>query len=418
MKVDLDKIYTKLNQDQREVLELFSEIAEGIDARLFLVGGPVRDLLLCKGNIDLDLVLDKGLDDFLKLLKERQEISQVERTTFLTAKVRLGGIVIDLAQARKETYKSPGALPEVEPATLEEDAKRRDFSINALYLKIERGKFEELLDFTGGLKDLKRGRIRILHEGSFLDDPTRILRAIRYEVRLGFKMDRMTLRCLKEALRNNAFSTLSVQRLGAEFLRNLKEVRVKPVLMRMASLCGFSFLSPQIKLDRTKICLLTKWDKFKAKDSLQFYWLLPLMILIRDIREEELERVFSALELTRTQRRIISNLRGIDEASLWKDLRRCLSRDLIYDKLKGLDLHQIVYFYLLSKGRVKRNFGIYIFEVSRIELEIDGKDVKALGVEEGPKIRELLEEVMRAKVRGEVGGRDSQINYLRKLVRG
>jgi tRNA nucleotidyltransferase (CCA-adding enzyme) len=101
-----------------------------------------------------------------------------------------------------------------------------------------------------------------------------------------------------------------------------------------------------------------------------------------------------------------------------KDLRRCLSRDLIYDKLKGLDLHQIVYFYLLSKGKVKRNLGIYIFEISKIKLEINGEDVKALGVEEGPKIRELLEEVMRAKVRGEVGDRDSQINYLRKLVRG
>ena len=108
----------------------------------------------------------------------------------------------------------------------------------------------------------------------------------------------------------------------------------------------------------------------------------------------------------------------IDEISLLKDLRRGLSRDLVYDKLKGLDLHQIVYFYLLSRGKAKRNLGIYIFEISRIKLEINGEDVKALGVEEGPRIRELLEEVMKAKVRGEVGNRDSQISYLRKLLRG
>mgnify|MGYP000669196996 CR=1 FL=1 len=281
MKVNLNLLNKKLSRPFRNVLGKLSSVSEELGIELYLVGGVVRDLILNRETVDLDFLINSGLEEFLKEVEERFKVD-VEKTSFLTAKFMLGGFDVDIARSRKEVYQSPGALPDVSPAELEEDIKRRDFTINALMLKVKNGAFTELVDYMDGLEDLKKGIIRIINPGSFYDDPTRIIRAVRYKMRFNFKFDKQTLAHLKEAIAQDVFSTLSVQRLGAEFLRTLKEENAAPPVAMLWRLGMEYFLFQGVELTKEKKALLKKWDKLKKNSQLKYPWMISLMIILKD----------------------------------------------------------------------------------------------------------------------------------------
>ncbi|MCK5124542.1 MAG: hypothetical protein KAQ82_04875, partial [Dehalococcoidia bacterium] len=184
----------------RQLLELVNDISRQAaerGERVYLVGGVVRDLLLGYPNLDLDLVVE---GDAVKLAQQVAETSQAKLLAhhrFGTAKLRYENFTMDLATARKETYAKPGALPTVTPGTLKDDLVRRDFSINAMAISLASDDYEELVDPYQGKNDLEHRLIRILHPGSFSNDATRILRAVRYEQRLGFELETLTAQLLK-----------------------------------------------------------------------------------------------------------------------------------------------------------------------------------------------------------------------------
>lgn len=193
----------------------------GVDT--FLVGGPVRDLLLGRTPLDLDVLVSARIREVAgataRELGGRAEI----RPRFLTATVEASDLRLDLAQARREHYARPGALPQVEPAPVEEELRRRDFSIHALALPLDRRAGAELVDPCGGLADLRARRIRTLHPASFCDDPTRMFRAARYAARLGFRIETATARQLAEGLRAGWLEPVSGERIRAELDRLLDE---------------------------------------------------------------------------------------------------------------------------------------------------------------------------------------------------
>ena len=175
----------------------------------YLVGGAVRDLLRGADAVDLDIAVEGDARSVARALAERLDGEAREHERFGTATVRAGELGVDLATTRRETYEDPGALPRVEAASLADDLRRRDFSINAMAVALTGDDLGHLYDPCGGLGDLEAGVIRILHGRSFLDDPTRLLRAVRYEVRLDFRMDDATEPAARAAIAEGAISTVS-----------------------------------------------------------------------------------------------------------------------------------------------------------------------------------------------------------------
>ncbi|MET0512505.1 MAG: hypothetical protein ABW135_12595, partial [Thermoleophilaceae bacterium] len=184
----------------------------------YLVGGAVRDLLRGARAIDLDIAVEGDSRSAARALAERLGGLATVHERFGTATVRTAEVVFDLAATRTETYAEPGALPEVAPAGLVEDLRRRDFSVNAMAVALAGDDLGHLYDPTRGLGDLEAGVIRTLHAGSFLDDPTRLLRAVRYETRLGFQMDEPTERAARAAIAQGAMSTVSGARVRDELM--------------------------------------------------------------------------------------------------------------------------------------------------------------------------------------------------------
>src|SRR3954462_10263388 len=211
----------ELPNPQRRALELVKEVAAEKGARPFLVGGPVRDLLLHRGVIDIDLTLEEGASTLTRALAKRIDGRVRSFPQFLTYKVTAPELPeIDIATARKERYRSPGALPTVTAGRLKDDLLRRDFSINAMALDLTSG---ELHDPSGGGRDLAAMAIRVLHDRSFLDDPTRIFRAVRLATRLGFSLEADTARLLDRAVASGALTSIARERIWRELFLAFEE---------------------------------------------------------------------------------------------------------------------------------------------------------------------------------------------------
>lgn len=217
------------------VLEIIGREAERLGMRAYLVGGPVRDVLLGLPVVDLDVVVEGSAPDLAEDLLGKLNAKAVRHEAFGTVELRFAdGGHVDLATARTEIYRRPGALPEVSSADLRADLARRDFSVNALAASLSPRCFGVLLDPLGGYEDLQRRVLRALHERVFLDDPTRIVRAAAYVERLGFQLDHNTERWLRNAVEAGALGTVTGARLGAQLLRALHTPVAPSVLLRLA----------------------------------------------------------------------------------------------------------------------------------------------------------------------------------------
>jgi tRNA nucleotidyltransferase (CCA-adding enzyme) len=224
-------IFRNLDVLSQELLRSIGQLAQELDMKAYLVGGPVRDLFLGKKTQDIDVtVVGNGIRLAQAFAKSKKAVI-VPYPAFGTATVTLAdGRLVDFATARKERYSRPGAFPAVSPADLRNDLYRRDFTINAMAISINPTGWGKLVDPFKGRADLGRRRIRVLHQGSFCDDPTRIVRAARFLHRFGFTMERKTMAWLKQALAQQALDTIKPQRYQKEYRKILKENDPRPAL--------------------------------------------------------------------------------------------------------------------------------------------------------------------------------------------
>jgi tRNA nucleotidyltransferase (CCA-adding enzyme) len=181
-----------LDEGKLLLIKSVGQLASELGVNIFLVGGAVRDLILGRSIEDLDLVVEGDAEDIAYMIAKRLSGRVVATSRFSTAKLKVDDLVLDLVTARREYYSKPGALPEVMPGTIKDDLERRDFSINTLAFPIHDMASGEIIDEFGGLRDIGDSLIRVLHDKSFRDDPTRMIRAVRYENRLGFKIESNT----------------------------------------------------------------------------------------------------------------------------------------------------------------------------------------------------------------------------------
>lgn len=219
-----------------EIIKLVGETADKLKVPAYLVGGPVRDKLLGIANYDLDFVVEGDGIKFAEALNKKLKGGLTAYRAFGTAAIKLKEKKIDIVTARKETYKYPAAYPSVTPGAIKDDLFRRDFTINAMAMVINKRNFGALVDFYGGREDLKKGIIRVLHDKSFMDDPTRIFRAVRFSVRFGFKIEARTKRLIKEAVSDRLLGEVNAGRVKKEVELFLKEKDPKKCLETFAKL--------------------------------------------------------------------------------------------------------------------------------------------------------------------------------------
>lgn len=250
------RLFNELPNPQRRALDLVREVSADENCQPFLVGGPVRDLLLHRGVIDVDVTLEDGASTLARALAKRIDGRVRSFPQFLTYKVTAPELPeIDITTARKERYRQPGALPTVTAGKLKDDLLRRDFSINAIALDVMSG---ELHDPTGGEEDLRNGVVRVLHDESFADDPTRIYRAIRLAKRLSFTLDRYTEDLMRAAVTGGALQTVSKERIWRELTLAMDEADAAAVLGALATSGALEVLFGKRETSRTRLDLVQR----------------------------------------------------------------------------------------------------------------------------------------------------------------
>ncbi|MEK7868185.1 MAG: CCA tRNA nucleotidyltransferase [Candidatus Omnitrophota bacterium] len=213
-----------------DIIKIVGKIADESGVKAYIVGGSVRDKLLGMSNYDLDFVVEGDGIKFAEVLNKKLKGRLITYKAFGTATIELKGKRIDVVTARKESYKYPAAYPIVKPGAIKDDLFRRDFTINSMALAIDKKGLGRLVDFYGGQKDLTKGVIRVLHDKSFMDDPTRIFRAVRFSVRFGFKIEPHTKKLMKEAVLDGFLGEVNAGRIRKEIELFLKEKNPKKCL--------------------------------------------------------------------------------------------------------------------------------------------------------------------------------------------
>jgi tRNA nucleotidyltransferase (CCA-adding enzyme) len=293
------------------LLTTVGEVAESLGFDAYAVGGFVRDIFLFQENLDVDVVIEGDGIEFAKALAASLHGRVRAHEKFRTAVVILpDGQKIDVATARLEYYKSPGALPTVEMGSIKLDLYRRDFSINTLAIKLNPERFGTLIDFFGGQRDLKRKVIRVLHNLSFVEDPTRVFRAIRFEQRFGFKIAKLTSGLINNAVRMDFFKELTGRRLLAELRLILGEDKPVKALRRLNEYKLLKVIHPKIVYNLTLDNLLNAVDKVLNWHNLLFLedpcrkWMVYLLALMKPFKQGVAEDLCSRLELTGRFRKV------------------------------------------------------------------------------------------------------------------
>ena len=355
---------------------------------VYLVGGAVRDLLLGRESFDVDLAVEGEAIEFARGLGG--EVTAHGR--FGTAVVRFpDGRQLDVVTCRRETYAAPAALPDVEAGTIDDDLARRDFTVNAMAASLG-SDFGRLVDPHGGRADLENETIRVLHDQSFVDDPTRIFRAVRYESRLGFRMDEETARLAREGVAG--IRLLSGARMREEVVALLSEDEAEQSLDRLAELAVAPRLEPGL-VER----LVVLWAELDPDAP---RWRVRLTALAA-AHPGLIER----LSLRR------QDARAVEEAvALAPALAEATDPVEIAD-LAGRAPEGALLALARQDSAALRD---WFMRLRSVRLEVTGADLAELGVPESPRVGEILEELRRRKLRGELDGRRAELAAARELI--
>jgi len=382
----------------------------------YLVGGAVRDVLRGARSVDLDVAVEGDGPAAARALAERLGGSVVLHDRFSTATVRAGSLAVDLAGTRREVYTRPGALPTVEPASLVEDLGRRDFTVNAMAIGLTGEALGRLHDPGGGRADLETGLIRTLHPASFLDDPTRLLRALRYESRLGFALERETARLAREAAEAGALSTVSGVRVRVELMDLLAAPEARQSVARLAELGLDHALHPAVDAD-PELVAAAKRGALETGASPALTALAALCAGRPEVRasaRDELEVWVEALGLPGPARDAV--LRAAARANaLAKALRASWRPSELHELLEGEPPEALAL--ALAVGAPQEVVLRYTRGLRSVRLEISGADLLAAGVAESPAVGLALRETLRRKLDGELCGREEELRTALELAR-
>ncbi len=409
------------------LLKTIGEVAEALDYRAFAVGGFVRDLLLKKSNLDLDVVIEGDGIIYAKKLATKLNGRVRTHERFATAMVVMpNGFKIDIATARLEYYEYPAALPTIELSSIKLDLFRRDFTINAMAIQLTPDKFGTLIDFFNCQNDLKHQDIKVLHNLSFVEDPTRIFRAIRLEKRMDFTIAKHTERLIHNAVKMELFGKADDPRFFNEIKLILAEENPLPAIERLTQFDLFQFLwpdlKPHLKIDRRFLHILTQahravsWFKLLyLKDHLET-WTVYLLAIMGRSGISELRAFCNRFNITpKTSSILIRQKEHTDKISNLLARRRAFSNSELFWLFEEISNESLLYLMAIArKNYVKRYISNYVTTLRHTKTKITGKKLLKIGYKPGPVFKNILNDLLSARLDNLVQTEEDEINFIHK----
>ncbi|GAB4543150.1 MAG: CBS domain-containing protein [Thermodesulfovibrionia bacterium] len=402
------------------LLRLCGEVAKELNFYAYLVGGSVRDLIRGEANLDIDIVIEGDGIAFAKELGKRLNARVSSHERFGTAVVITDFLKFDVATARTEYYETPAALPRVEMSSIKKDLYRRDFTINTMAIRLNPEGFGQLIDFFGGQRDIKDKTIRVLHNLSFIEDPTRAFRAIRFSERFGFKLSKHTVNLIKTAVSMNLFDRLSGSRLYDELSLLFMEVEPVKAIKRLSELDLLKFIHPDIRLTQGLEETFRAIEETISWFRLQFFEdsinipNLYLMALLDQLKKEDRKRLLHRLSVPDGE--MEEMLRGVEESrSVLSELRGSPDNKKIYYALKPLGIQTILF--TMAKARdegQKKAISLYLTRIRNIKPDLTGDDLKGMGYAPGPAFKKILSSILDERLDGRIKTRTDEIEFVRK----
>jgi len=424
-----DHLASSLTSKVLDLINLVKATSEGLGFPLYIIGGSVRDLMLESSIKDFDLTVEGDAIILARALANKHGGKVTAHTKFGTAKWFLpkdlateSSDTLDLVSARSETYKQPAALPTVKTGSMDDDIRRRDFTINTLAIRLDGEYFGELRDDLNGMDDLKKGIVRVLHDNSFIDDPTRMYRAVRYTERYGFKIADETLALIPEA--RGLIEKLSAQRIRHELDLILEEWSAATALTRLDELDLLKPIHPALYFDKTAHVRLgdlhtyrglqhlspwnvTKGEKMNASDLGWLLWLMPLS-------NEEIASLNERLHFTAD---LLASLFAVSMMFKDQSVFVGLKPSECVERLESFPVNAVEAIgYVAEDARVKERFDEYISRWRYIKAHTTGNDLKKLGIEPGPRYAVLLRHLRNAWLDGEVETEEEEKKLLDGLL--
>jgi tRNA nucleotidyltransferase (CCA-adding enzyme) len=402
-------IEKKLPPELVNLMWVAGEMANSRGEKLYLVGGVVRDLLLGQANLDLDLVVEGSAIELAQQLKGINKGKITTHPRFNTARMLWRGWNIDLATARSETYEKPGALPTVTPSSIDEDLSRRDLTINAMAIRLNPGDYGQLVDPHGGRDDLQAERIRILHDKSFIDDATRIWRALRYEQRLDFHLERNTLVLLQRDIA--MLETISADRIRYEIECVFKEKYPEKVFSRADELGVLAALHPSLKGNGALKENFAKARQLSSPEAPSFD--LYLALLAYPLTIEETEQLIARLNLPKLAARSLR-----DTIAIKNKMRQLstpgVSPGAIYKLLRDFSPPALEANLLATQSAVaSQAIHLFLNKLKDVKVSLSGDDLIGMGIPAGPRIKEVLELLHQARLNGRIATRNDEEELVR-----
>ncbi|MDD3435928.1 MAG: hypothetical protein PHC64_02135 [Candidatus Gastranaerophilales bacterium] len=389
------------NSDLRAIFEHCSKIARKNGYKLYLIGGIVRDLLLNQKSLDIDITVEGNAIEFVKILENKigAKILSLHQN-FGTAKVQIEGQKVDFASTRNETYPKLGHLPHIEKigCSLKEDVLRRDFTINSIAMSLNFENFADIVDYTGGLEDLNAKKIRILHDKSFVDDPTRIIRALKYATRLGFELEEKTFKLQEEYL-NNINYDMCYKRVKQEirktFEQNSQEAFEKFIgqkiykliasnnqIIRHAELVSASYQQCILDRSRNRFGMTPVIENLIEKYNPKHPWIVYFGIIV--INED-----INKLQPTKNEKSIIESAKCLLNSTFNNDFE-------IYKAFSAQKTETLLILAALGK---EKEVCHYLDDLKEIKPAITGKDLIAMRFKPSKDFNKIFDYVLKEKLK-------------------
>ena len=405
-----------------KILKDLGEIADNLDFNVYLVGGLVRDVILKYKNFDVDIVIEGDGIQFAKTFADHFGAKVKSYPKFETAIVVMpDGFKIDVATARIEHYESPAALPEVKLSSLKRDLFRRDFTINTLAIHLNKGHYGTLVDHFGAMRDIKERSLRVLHNLSFVEDPTRILRAIRFEQRFGFKIGKLTESLIQNAINIHSFENLSGKRLFIELKLILKEEDPIGIIERMDGYNLLKFISPELRLTEELRDVLKTikgilvWFNLLYLSVAYKPWKVYFLGLTSSLSESALNNLSERMQVQGKEMSSMISARQEVRQAL-QEISRLKAKEYYYLYRILSPLPPEILLYGMAKTRsekIKRSISTFFTKLIETEVFLKGKDLINMGYKPGPFFKEIFDSILEAKLKGDVSTKEEEIEFIK-----
>jgi tRNA nucleotidyltransferase (CCA-adding enzyme) len=424
------KVLSKLMEERlperiRKLLIEFGNVGDELGYSVYAVGGFVRDLMMGVENFDIDIVVEGDGIRFAEIVEKKVACHIRTHKKFGTAIILFPDrLKVDVATARLEIYDAPAALPTVETGSIKMDLYRRDFTINTLAIQLNPKAFGELIDFFGGVKDIKDKVIRVLHNLSFVEDPTRVFRAIRFEQRLGFQIAKHTQNLMKNAVKVGFMERLSGGRVLSEFILILQEDNPVPALKRMKDFDLLRFLHPHLTFDEEgegffeRIHHVSSWFDLLFLEEEYERWRIYLYGLTDFLKPDEVEQLCQRLSINeRSQKKIMGGKHQADQILLqiysWIMADYQPKRSEIYTILDPLPTEAKLFMMAKTTDTVTRRYiSLYFTQLKDAKTLLRGADLIHMGIQPGPSIRKTLNDLLKARLDEQVTTRQDEMEFV------